>query len=178
MANAQVQIAKIVWDFTAYWTNVALLFFRRKLCDYAFMTSNLPLWEPMFFLNRDMQKFFNLWAQVEHDLWEPAYIDLQKIPFLYGYLHRDLVREQSDMELRATLEKNARLLNDVAVEIARRAIGPIEDATGNSRAEALLAALPESIRKRFSEGHTNPEIANDLERIWLTPAAVAESMHA
>jgi flavin-dependent dehydrogenase len=178
MGNAQVQIAKIVWDFTAYWTNVALLFFRRKLCDYAFMTSNLPLWEPMFFLNRDMQKFFKVWAGIEHDCWEPAYIDLQKIPFLYGYLHRDLAREQSDTELRATLEKNARLLNDVAVEIARRAIGPVEDAAGDSRAEALLAALPESIRKRFSEGHSNPEIANDLERIWLTPAAVAESMHA
>ncbi|MCF7971337.1 MAG: tryptophan 7-halogenase [Methylococcaceae bacterium] len=37
MANAKVMSIKIIWDYTLYWSGAALLFFRDKFCDLAFM---------------------------------------------------------------------------------------------------------------------------------------------
>ncbi|TXK97872.1 hypothetical protein BMR02_09635, partial [Methylococcaceae bacterium HT1] len=39
MGNAKVMTIKVIWDFTLYWCGIALLFFRNKLCDLAFMQS-------------------------------------------------------------------------------------------------------------------------------------------
>jgi hypothetical protein len=37
MGNAKVMSIKIIWDYTLYWSGAALLFFRDKFCDLAFM---------------------------------------------------------------------------------------------------------------------------------------------
>lgn len=175
MGNAQIMIAKVVWDYAAYWTNIALLFFRQKLCDFDFMTSNLPLWEPMLNLNRAMQEFFSAWNEFEHTNWKPAYIDIQRIPFLYNNLHVGLGIERSDEELRIVLEANARLLDDLALEFARHAIGRPETLPGETRDlarfDALCAALPFSIRERYLKGDSCPAIGRDLELIWLEEVA-------
>jgi hypothetical protein len=180
MGNAQVMIAKVVWDYTAYWSNIALLFFRRKLCDYEFMTSNLPLWQPMLTLNREMQQFLSAWCEVENADWKPTYVDLQKIPYLYDYLHKSLGVDRSDVELRAVLERNARLLDEVAIEFARRAMGPPEmrPAAGTEAAkrfDMLCDALPSRIRDRYLKGDSSPEIARDLETVWLERAEAAST---
>jgi len=164
MGNAQVMVSKIVWDYAAYWTNIALLFFRNKLTDYDFMTSNLPLWQPMLDLNRTMQRFFRTWSELEQTRWKPKYIDLQAIPFLYEYLHRNLAVERTDADLRKVMEKHARLLDDLSLEFARRAILSSDNL---ERRNELLAVLPVNARERFLRGESCPEIAHDLEQIWL-----------
>jgi 2-polyprenyl-6-methoxyphenol hydroxylase-like FAD-dependent oxidoreductase len=164
MGNAQIMIAKVVWDYAAYWTNIALLFFRRKLTDFEFMTSNLPLWQPMLSLNRAMQEFLTVWNEFEQTEWKPRYVDTSRIPFLYDYLHRNLAVERTDEDLRTVLQKHAVLLDNVALEFARHAIG---DGSDPGRREALCPVLPERIRDRFLQGDSCPEIARDLEYIWL-----------
>ncbi len=164
MGNAQVMAAKIVWDFAAYWSNIALLFFRGKLVDFEFLTSSLPLWQPMLSLNRVMQVFLRAWNEVEHTQWQARYIDLQKIPFLYDYLHRNLAVERTDDDLRQVLRKHTMLLDNLALEMGRYAIG---DGSDHHRREKLLAALPERARIRLLAGDSCPEIAADLDYIWL-----------
>jgi flavin-dependent dehydrogenase len=162
--NAQVMVAKIIWDYTAYWSNIALLFFRGKLVDFEFLTSSLPVWQPMLSLNRAMQEFFTVWNEVEHTQWQPRYVDLQKIPYVYDYLHRNLAVERTDDDLRRVLTKHAALLDNVALEMGRRAIG---DGNDIHRKEKLLAAMPERARSKYLAGDSCPEIAADLDYIWL-----------
>jgi flavin-dependent dehydrogenase len=171
MGNAQVMAAKIVWDFAAYWSNIALLFFRGKLVDFEFLTSSLPLWQPMLSLNRVMQVFLRAWNEVEHTQWQARYIDLQKIPFLYDYLHRNLAVERTDDDLRKVLGKHTMLLDNLALELGRYAIG---DGSDHQRREKLLAALPERARIRLLAGDSCPEIAADLDYIWLQANVPAE----
>jgi flavin-dependent dehydrogenase len=164
MGNAQVMVAKIIWDYSAYWSNIALLFFRGKLVDFEFLTSSLPLWQPMLSINRAMQAFLTAWNEVEHNQWQQRYVDLQKIPYLYQYLHRNLAVERTDDDLRQVLRKHTILLDNVALELGRHAIGDGRDV---HRREKLLAALPERARARYLAGDSCPEIAADLDCIWL-----------
>ena len=179
MGNTQAMLAKVVWDYSAYWTNIALLFFRKKLTDYEFMTSNLPLWQPLLHLNQDMQKFLRAWSDVETTNWKPSYVDIQKIPFLFEYLHKGLVVERTDAELRKALEYNARLLDSLAIEFARHALGSPENRprTGTeaaARFDALCAMLPARIHDRYLANESSPELAKELEAIWLEPARTEE----
>ncbi|TXL12068.1 hypothetical protein BMR08_00690, partial [Methylococcaceae bacterium CS2] len=65
MGNAKVMTIKVIWDFTLYWSGIALLFFRNKLCDLAFMQSAGTLLQQIYQLNMLMQSFFRHWAEID-----------------------------------------------------------------------------------------------------------------
>jgi hypothetical protein len=114
-----------------------------------------------------------VWDRFEHTNWKARYVDTGKIPFLYQNLHISLGVDCDDAGVRQRLEANAGLLNRLAVELARHVIGPPERATTTDceRTAALLAALPDRIRELYLSGESFPEMARDLERIWLEESA-------
>ncbi len=122
MGNARVMSLKIVWDFVMYWGGVALLFFRNKFCDPAFMDQVRPLLQEFAFINVNMQAFFREWAAKEPcpDLEPGAFLDYAEIAFL-AEMNRNLNVERDDESLLEQLSVNLRLAKELKQEIVTEA---------------------------------------------------------
>jgi len=123
MENAKVMSVKIIWDYTLYWGSVALLFFRDKFIDVAFMQIASPLLQQIYQINVQMQGFFRQWAELDissqqlHDV----FINYSKIKFLQQ-LNRDLLKQQTEQEVQQQLVKNIELIQQVSNEIISEAV--------------------------------------------------------
>jgi len=122
MANAKVMSIKIIWDYTLYWSGVALLFFRGKFCDLAFMEIAATSLQQIYQINLQMQGFFRQWAETDLSSAEKSdiFINYSKIEFLQQ-LNKDLLVEQGDAELQQQLVQNIKLIRELAGEIVAEA---------------------------------------------------------
>ncbi len=124
MGNAKVMSIKIIWDYTLYWSGVALLYFRGKFCDLAFMQSASTFLQQIYQLNIQMQGFFRNWAEMDLSSMDKSdiFLNYSKITFLQQ-LNKDLLKEQNDVELHQQLIQNIDLIRELANEISAEAIG-------------------------------------------------------
>ena len=67
MGNGRVMTTKVVWDFVMYWGGIALIYFRQKFCDPAFLERVRPILQAFAYTNVRMQAFFREWAAAEKD---------------------------------------------------------------------------------------------------------------
>ncbi|WP_221896586.1 NAD(P)/FAD-dependent oxidoreductase [Bathymodiolus japonicus methanotrophic gill symbiont] len=65
MGSARVMTIKVIWDFTLYWSGIALLFFSNKLTDLVFMQRGGAQLQQIYQLNFEMQGLFRHWAEAE-----------------------------------------------------------------------------------------------------------------
>ena len=119
MGNAKVMTIKVIWDFTLYWSGIALLFFRNKLCDLMFMQSAAIILQQIYQLNMQMQGFFRHWAEIDlsTDNMSDIFLNYSNIRFVQQ-LNKDLHKEQSDDELQRQLKQNITFIKELANEIA------------------------------------------------------------
>jgi flavin-dependent dehydrogenase len=143
MGNARVMTTKIVWDFVMYWGSVALLFFRDKMRDPAFMNRVRPRLEQFAYANVEMQSFFRKWADAP--MAEPragAFVDYAEIPFL-AELNHNLHEDSDDETLLAQLDHNLELARQLKQEIhAEASLKP----SGETLATAHLKQMFETLR--------------------------------
>jgi len=139
MANAKVMSIKIIWDYTLYWSGAALLFFRNKFCDLAFMKIAATSLQQIYQINVQMQGFFRQWAEIDLSSAEKSdiFINYSKIEFLQQ-LNKDLLKEQNDSELQQQLVQNIDLIRELAGEIVAEAC------VGGAELRAYAAGVPES----------------------------------
>lgn len=122
MGNAKVMSIKIIWDYTLYWSGAALLFFRDKFCDLAFMEIAATSLQQIYQINLQMQGFFRRWAEADLSSAKKSdiFINYSNIEFLQQ-LNKDLLVEQSDIELQQQLAQNVGLIRELAGEIVTEA---------------------------------------------------------
>lgn len=122
MGNARVMTIKVIWDFTLYWSGIAQLFFRNKLCDLAFMQSAAIILQQIYQLNMQMQAFFRHWAEIDSltVYKSDVFVNYSNIEFLQQ-LNKNLHKEQSDEELQQHLSQNIDFVKQLASEIATEA---------------------------------------------------------
>jgi len=123
MANAKVMSIKIIWDYTLYWSSVALLFFRGKFTDVAFMQTASLLLQQIYQVNLKMQSLFREWAMLDRsiDQVKNVFINYSEITFLQQ-LNSDLLKQQTDQEVHQQLVKNIELIQQLSDEIALLAV--------------------------------------------------------
>lgn len=123
MANAKVMSIKIIWDYTLYWGGVALLFFRDKFIDVAFMQTASLLLQQIYQLNLQMQSLFREWALLDQssDQVKDVFINYSEIKFLQQ-LNSDLLKQQTDQEVQQQLVNNIELIQQVSSEIILEAV--------------------------------------------------------
>ncbi len=122
MGNAKVMSIKVIWDFTLYWSGVAVLFFRSKLCDQMFMQSAAVILQQIYQLNIQMQGFFRKWAETDlsTENMSDIFLNYSNIEFLQQ-LNKDLHKVQSDEELQQQLIQNIAFVRELANEIVAEA---------------------------------------------------------
>jgi len=113
---------KVIWDFTLYWSGIAQLFFRNKLCDLAFMQSTGMILQQIYQLNSQMQGFFRHWAEVDNmlDNRTDIFLNYSNIGFIQQ-LNKDLHKQQSDDQLQQQLSQNIVFVQELSSEIAAEA---------------------------------------------------------
>jgi flavin-dependent dehydrogenase len=152
MGSGRVMTVKILWDFVMYWGGAALLFFRDKFTDPAFMDRARPLLQHFATLNLSTQALFRTWAKVEGG--EPreagsfierepgGFIDYAEIGFL-AELNRSLQEGGgNDDDVLHELARNLRLAEDLKREIEQEV----------ARAESMPAPSGEE-QKSTSTSH-------------------------
>jgi len=128
MGNAKVMSIKIIWDYTLYWSGVALLFFRNKFCDVEFMQKASASLQKIYHTNLQMQQFLRHWVEVDESsaTKRDIFINYSEISFLQQ-LNKELLDELSDDDLEIKLGQNMQLIHNVANEIYAEACADFAD---------------------------------------------------
>ncbi len=171
MGNAQVFVAKALWDIVWYWATIGPVFFHDKIADVAFIQSIKK--ELVYFqvVQRKMQDFFRAWDEAtEEEAYADAYVDLTQIPFIYPLVHMEMDGGFDDDALRQKLRDNVSLLETVGAEMHRAAFGTLPGAPMTDSGMTL--------EEHFEWAAKRADIREELQRAWLTKKpedAMAES---
>lgn len=121
--NARIMALKFVWDYAVYWGFPALLYFRDKLTDLAFIQSLSKGVEEIRDLNLNMQAFFRRWHEIERTgASDAAFVDQNEIEIMTR-LNAELLEPLDDAALKTRFAANVELLRDLSREIVARAPG-------------------------------------------------------
>jgi hypothetical protein len=139
MGRGRVMVTKVVWDFAMYWGGIALLFFRNKFRDPAFMERAQPILQGFAQNNVAMQAFFRAWAEEERGVeTASAFVDYAELPFL-ATLNRSLLEDCDDEALFEQLERNLELAGELRREI--QAVGGRADPAPTSHLDEMFALM-------------------------------------
>ena len=166
MGNAQVMLAKIIWDWAIYWGVNAFLFFRgNKSFDLQWLASVQEEMRHFNELNNSMQRLFKEWNKVENAVITDQLFSLLDLQFLYK-LHTGLVVDLEDDACRVQLAENIQALENLAREYCRytRELRGSDESAMNAIQEIydLINAAPAP--------EVSERMQHDLSRIWLTKA--------
>ncbi len=150
MGNAQGMLAKIVWDYAAYWTITGFLYFHNCLTDLNFMQSIIGELNVFSALNDKIQTLFREWENHVDSPKMSGFIDAFEIEFLYE-LNRELNESLSSDQIHERFKHNLRLIFSIAEEICEYANVP-----------ELLSDL-----KRQTAISTDESIKSEFSKIWM-----------
>ncbi|BCS35276.1 halogenase [Luteitalea sp. TBR-22] len=122
MGNAQVMTVKVAWDNACYWAISALLYFRRKYRDMAYMQQLEGLLTRFFFLHARMQARLKAWSDSDQASYGYQQMSLLDMPYLHriqGQLWDDI----DDATLTMRLTENFAELERYADVILQMAAG-------------------------------------------------------
>lgn len=160
MGNAQVFIAKSLWDIAWYWATIGPIFFHNRITDLEFMKSIKQELIHFQVLQRKMQDFFRAWDEATIDaVYCDAYVDLTQIPFLYPMVHLEMDGGFDADTLRQKLRDNVNLLETVGAEMYRRAYGelPSEPMTDTGL----------TVEDHLAHAAKRADVRAQLQRAWF-----------
>lgn len=162
MGNAQVMVAKVVWDTVIYWAFPGLLFFHdmlRRMADSASASMNLYR---CLTLHSRVQEFFREWHALDNPAASDVYADPYALMDFLIDLHNGLAAGLDDDQLEAQFARNVRLLEHLGGQLVSTVTRRLEPRAGERavdeqierwRGDPLLAELVEVHRV---EDATNP----------------------
>lgn len=160
MGNAQVFIAKSLWDIAWYWATIGPIFFHNRITDLEFMKSIKPELIHFQVLQRKMQDFFRRWDEATIDeVYCDAHVDLTKIPFLYPMIHLEMDGGFDADTLRGKLRDNVSLLEAIGAEMHREAFGelPVEPMTDSGL----------TVKEHLKRAGARADVREQLKRAWF-----------
>lgn len=173
--KSQVMVAKIFWDWGAYWSINTLLFTNNGLTDLELLkkltagpTSILQKYGE---LSTNMQRFFKDW--MPHDTADitERYTDPFDLDFLKQF-QEDIVEMEFDRdELLAKFEENIHILEHVAAEMFRLASNKIHGTSMDIAVDPYTMSLTgeKQESKNSSIVIRDAHIAEEMKAMWLYP---------
>lgn len=162
MDNAQVMVAKIIWDTAFYWGVFGLLFFHdafRNIAESPGIAANLS---KIAVLSNRVQAFYREWHAIARNDASDTFVDLYSPLNFMVKLHTGMAAELSHAELDAQFAANVRQFEQLAGQLMSKVIqayaNRLEDETilqqiQRWQTEPLVADLIALYRR---EQRTNP----------------------
>jgi len=141
MGNAQVMTVKVAWDNACYWAISALLYFRRKYRDMAYMQSIEGLLTRFFFLHARMQARLKQWYDSDQASYGYGQMSLHDMPYLLR-MQDQLWDELDDDALTARLQGNFAELERYAAVVMQMMDGKTIDRDAGGFENAAVFQLP------------------------------------
>jgi flavin-dependent dehydrogenase len=130
MGNAQVMVAKVIWDTIIYWACPGLLFFHdklRRLSESPGAAVNLyRCWN----LHSRVQAFFREWHAIDNPVASDTFADPYSLLDFLVDLHTGMDAKLPDDELEVQFTANVRLLEQVAGQLVSTVIERCSDRLG------------------------------------------------
>ena len=169
MGNAQVMVAKVIWDTVIYWAFPGLLYFHdkiRKLAESPGAAANLyRCWN----IHNRVQAFFREWHAIDQPDPSEAFADPYSLLDFLVDLHNGMAAGLPDADLEVQFATNVRLLEQLAGQLASTVIEANADRMRDEvisqqiqkwREEPFLAELLAVYRE---ENDVNP-----IDSSWIT----------
>ena len=136
--DPEVLPAKILWDYTYYWSVLAQLFFAGRLADMAALSHLREELENCRTLNVEVQDFLRAWGRLSLRRNPPVMLDQAALPW-FAELNRSLQDPLDDAAFRQRIQLAEQRLRALALEMLQRA-GAEHPALDGGRLRALLEA--------------------------------------
>ncbi|HEU5380160.1 MAG TPA: tryptophan 7-halogenase [Ktedonobacteraceae bacterium] len=168
MGNAQIMVAKVMWDTAVYWAIPGLLYFHdkfRTFSDSPGIAMNLLRFS---LLSEHVQAFFRDWLTVVQPEASDTFIKYYDFDFM-ARLHIGMTAELPDAELEAQFATNVRFIERLAGQLVSTVIQTCLDGPQTETIRSQVqrwqedAFLAELIALHQQEEQTNP-----LDSGWIT----------
>ena len=168
MGNAQIMVAKIIWDTALYWAVPALLYFHdlyRRIVDRPTLIFGLA---QMSALNEHIQAFFRDWLALSTSEDADAFIGYYDVDFM-SRLHLGLTTDLADAALEQQYRRNIRFLEQLAGQLVSVVLDQVVHTSPDPaaqrqirawQADPFLTNLPAIYQQ---DSQTNP-----LNSSWIT----------
>ncbi len=113
MGNAQIMVAKVIWDTAVYWAVPGLLYFHDKIRRIADSPSLIIQLARFSVLSEHVQAFFREWLELAQPGDADAFIKYYDFDFM-AQLHIGMTAGLPDGELENQFTKNVRFLEQLA----------------------------------------------------------------
>jgi hypothetical protein len=177
MGNAQVMVAKVIWDTAFYWGVFGLLYFHdafRRLADSPGVAANLSR---IALLSNRIQAFFREWHSLDHLIASDAFsaplarrfVDLYSPLDFMVKLHTGMAAGLSHSELEAQFAANVRLFERLAGQIASTVI---EGFAAHPEQESMIGQIQRWQTEPFLADlialYRRESKANPIDSSWIT----------
>ncbi|KAB8142877.1 halogenase [Chloroflexia bacterium SDU3-3] len=168
MGNAQIMVAKVIWDTAVYWAIPGLLYFHDQyvsLGDRPDMVLKLFHFSQ---LSEHVQKFFRDWHLIAQGDASDIFISYYDFDFM-ARLHIGMTAKLPQEELRAQFAKNVRFLEQLAGQLVSTVIARYEE-------QPMAEPVREQIRRWKEDAalldlvaiYQADELTNPTQSGWIT----------
>ena len=166
MSNAQVMVAKVIWDTVIYWAFPGLLFFHDKLRRLADSPTALANLYRCWNLHNRVQQFFREWHSIDQPDASDAFADPYSLLDFLVDLHNGMAAGLSDDELEAQFATNVRLLEHLAGQLASTVIERHKET--EAAQEQIHLWLNEPFIAELLEIYREEQRVNPIDSSWIT----------
>ena len=142
MGNAQVMVAKAIWDTAVYWAIPGLLYFHdkfRQLAEYPGIVTNLARFSAV---SDHIQRFFRTWHAIDQPPASDTFISFYDFDFM-ARLQIGMTAGLSDVELEAQFATNVRFIEQLSGQLVstviERCLAQLENTAMQEQARTWLA---------------------------------------
>jgi flavin-dependent dehydrogenase len=121
MGNAQIMVAKVVWDTAVYWSVPGLLYFHDKIRSLSDSTGAIMNLARFSVLSEHVQAFFRDWFAIAPTSASDTFIKFYDFDFM-ARLHIGMTAELSDPELEVQFATNVQFLEQLAGQLVSTVI--------------------------------------------------------
>jgi flavin-dependent dehydrogenase len=166
MGNAQVMVAKVIWDTVIYWAFPGLLYFHDKIRNLSDSPGAITSLYRCWHLHNRVQAFFREWHALDQPEASDIFADPYSLLDFLVELHNGMAAGLLDDELEVQFATNVRLLEQLAGQLVSTVIQKLVAHPGHRaqiqrwQAEPFLAELIDLYQQ---EDKVNP-----INNSWIT----------
>jgi flavin-dependent dehydrogenase len=168
MGNAQIMVAKVIWDTAVYWAVPGLLYFHDKIRRIADSPSLITELARFSVLSEHVQAFFRDWLALARPGDSDAFVKYYDFDFM-AQLHIGMTAGLPDEELENQFTKNIRFLEQLAGQLASVVMEAFEPERQNEDAQKQVQTWKEDAYLRnLIAIYQEDSREHPLNRGWIT----------
>lgn len=168
MGNAQVMVAKVIWDTIIYWAFPGLLYFHDKLRDLARSPAIVDNLHRCWNLHERAQAFFREWHAIDQPEASDTFADPYSLLDFLVELHKGMAAGLSEVQLEAQFAVNVRLLEHIAGQLASTVIETLADRTDEAVRTQVRRWRADPLLAEVMDIHRLEEASNPIDGSWVT----------